>query len=180
MTYGWAKLTGEYLASFAQEAGIKVFVFRPFSGYGADQDLDYPFPAFVKRAAEHQDPFEIWGDGNQTRDFIHIDDIAAAVWTAVTDSSDRIYRHCNPCNLCTGRETSFNELAVLMTRAAGYEPTLRHRLEMPQGVKYRHGDPGRMFEFYKPKITLGESIEILVSRAAHRGSQETVSRRSPS
>jgi nucleoside-diphosphate-sugar epimerase len=43
LTYGWAKLTGEYLAQFLE--GTNLFVFRPFSGYGSDQDSDYPFPA---------------------------------------------------------------------------------------------------------------------------------------
>jgi len=43
-TYGWAKLTGERLVRHAQEKGHRVFVVRPFSGYGEDQPLDYPFP----------------------------------------------------------------------------------------------------------------------------------------
>lgn len=163
MTYGWAKLTGEYLASFARDAGIKVFVFRPFSGYGFDQDLSYPFPAFVKRALERQDPFEIWGDGNQTRDFIHVDDICEAVWAAVTDLSDSAFSHCNACNLCTGRETSFNELAALVTQAAGYEPEYCYLLGKPQGVRYRHGDPNLMFKFYRPQIPLERGIQTAIS-----------------
>jgi nucleoside-diphosphate-sugar epimerase len=63
MTYGWAKLTGEYLAKFAKENyGLRVYTFRPFSGYGADQDLSYPFPSFIQRAKAQLDPFEIWGE----------------------------------------------------------------------------------------------------------------------
>ncbi|HVT12592.1 MAG TPA: NAD(P)-dependent oxidoreductase [Fimbriimonadaceae bacterium] len=171
MTYGWVKLTGEYLASFAKEAGIKVFVFRPFSGYGADQDLDYPFPAFIKRAIERQDPFEIWGDGTQTRDFIHVDDIVRAVWAVVTDPADDIFRDCNPCNLCTGRETSFNELAKLVTRTVGYEPEIRHLRNMPQGVRYRHGNPERMLRFFKPRISLEEGIRQAIQSKRIRGSE---------
>ena len=53
MTYGASKLIGEYLASFAQN----VHIFRPFSGYGTDQDLSYPFPMYVKRAMERANPF---------------------------------------------------------------------------------------------------------------------------
>ena len=45
MTYGWAKLTGEFLAGFAvAKYGVDVAIFRPFSGYGEDQDRTYPFP----------------------------------------------------------------------------------------------------------------------------------------
>ncbi len=50
MVYGWSKITGEMLAGYARAEGVKVHVFRPFSGYGDDQDLCYPFPAFVGRA----------------------------------------------------------------------------------------------------------------------------------
>ena len=49
MTYGWAKLTCEYLGKIAFEKyGIKSVCYRPFSGYGEDQDLNYPFQAFAK------------------------------------------------------------------------------------------------------------------------------------
>ena len=74
LTYGWSKLTGEYLAKFVQEAGIPVHIFRPFSGYGTDQSLDYPFPSYIKRAKDRMDPFDIWGDGEQTRSFLYIDE----------------------------------------------------------------------------------------------------------
>ena len=56
-TYGWAKLSGEYLAMFAKQYGKKVHVFRPFSGYGETQDLDYPFPSFIKRIKEKHESF---------------------------------------------------------------------------------------------------------------------------
>jgi len=46
-TYGWTKLTGEILAQFARKQGIDVYVFRPFSGYGEDQDLTYPFQVLL-------------------------------------------------------------------------------------------------------------------------------------
>ena len=76
--YGWAKLTGEHLAARARDEGVAVTVVRPFSGYGEDQDDCYPFPAFIDRALRREDPFLIWGNGDQVRDFIHIDDIVEA------------------------------------------------------------------------------------------------------
>ena len=63
-TYGWVKLTGELLADYVNKTtNTKVHVFRPFSGYGEDQDLTYPFPSFVKRIRDKVDTFEIWGNG---------------------------------------------------------------------------------------------------------------------
>ena len=57
MTYGWSKLTGEYLAKIAAEHyGLSVTCIRPFSGYGEDQDLSYPIPAIAARAARKKNP----------------------------------------------------------------------------------------------------------------------------
>ena len=51
LTYGWSKLTGEYLALLTHQMhGHHITCYRPFSGYGEDQDMSYPFPAVLKRA----------------------------------------------------------------------------------------------------------------------------------
>ncbi len=53
MTYGWSKLTGEFLAQIAaKHYGVPVVCIRPFSGYGEDQELSYPVPAIAARAAK--------------------------------------------------------------------------------------------------------------------------------
>ena len=60
MSYGWSKLTHEYLAKLAYEKhGLKSVVYRPFSGYGEDQDDSYPFPSICKRAIENYGKPEI-------------------------------------------------------------------------------------------------------------------------
>jgi nucleoside-diphosphate-sugar epimerase len=153
LTYGWSKLTGEYLAQFAQEAGIKVNVFRPFSGYGTDQDLSYPFPSFMDRAKKKLNPFQIWGDGEQVRDFIHILDIVNAVDEAIKQDV------VGPINLGWGRPTSFNELCEIATAVAKYSPDVEHLKTKPIGVYYRVCDPSKMVSFYTPRITLEDGIK---------------------
>lgn len=152
-TYGWAKLTGEILAAHAQDAGLRVHVFRPFSGYGEDQDKDYPFPAFAERARTRQDPFEVWGNGCQVRDFIHIDDIVEATLTAIDQDVP------GPVNLCSGYGIAFNDLARRFMTAAGYNAMIKHSTQMPVGVRYRVGDPTKMESFYVPKIDLRDGIK---------------------
>lgn len=152
LSYGWAKLTGEMLARHARAKGLVVHVYRPFSGYGSDQALDYPFPSFIDRAKRKADPFEIWGDGTQVRDFIHIDDIIEATFVGCA-------RGVETSNLCQGRATSFNELAEIVSAIGGYKPTLKHLEAEPTGVHYRVGDPTYMSSFYTPKISLEEGIE---------------------
>ena len=151
-TYGWAKLSGEILAKYAQEAGLRVHVFRPQSGYGEDQSLDYPFPSFIKRGVEKANPFKIWGSGNQVRDFIHMEDVVAATLEAVKQDIQ------GPVNLGLGRPTSFNELANLVSSECGYSPKIEHIIGAPEGVQYRCSDPTKMLSFYTPKISIEEGI----------------------
>lgn len=153
MTYGWAKLTGEMLARHAEAEGLRVHVFRPFSGYGEDQDVGYPFGAFRDRARAKADPFEVWGTGRQVRDWIHIDDVVAATLAAVEQDVR------GPVNLCTGQPTSFLALADMFTKEAGYRPQITPLSDKPVGVQYRVGDPTRMLEFYTPRVSLEEGIK---------------------
>jgi len=152
MTYGASKLLGEYLASFVEN----VHIFRPFSGYGTDQDLNYPFPMYIRRALDVADPFEVWGPGTQTRDFIHIEDIVNAVMVAVEEGIT------GPINLGWGRSTSFLELAQMCMDAVGYKGEIVTRPEKPVGCMHRVSDNTKMLSFYTPKITLEEGIDRAV------------------
>lgn len=154
MTYGWAKLTGEFLMEYLRKEGIPVSIFRPFSGYGTNQSLDYPFPSFIKRALDKVEKFEIWGTGEQVRDFIHIRDIVDAVTVAVEAEID------GPVNLGSGVGTSFNELAEFVCKIARVEPEFVHLEAAPVGVMYRVADVTQMSSFYTPKISLQEGIEM--------------------
>ena len=157
-TYGWAKLVGERMALEAEAEGLRVHVFRPFSGYASDQDTSYPFGAYVERARRRADPFAVWGDGEQVRDFIHISDVIGATMAAV----EQDYR--GPLNLCTGRPTTFNVLAELVTSTAGYSPTIEHDRTKPEGVRYRVGDPTEMSKVWEPRVSLEDGVRSALRR----------------
>jgi nucleoside-diphosphate-sugar epimerase len=152
LTYGWAKLTGEYCLQFLEAEGIKVNVFRPFSGYGTDQDLDYPFPSYIHRAKNLMNPFDIWGDGTQVRDFIHMQDIIDAVDEAIKQDIR------GAVNLGSGVATTFNHLQEIVCGIQGYTPEVNHIVDAPKGVMYRVCKPTKMLSFYKPKINIYDGI----------------------
>jgi nucleoside-diphosphate-sugar epimerase len=158
--YGWVKLTGERLACLARREGVPVTVVRPFSGYGEHQDIDYPFGAFADRARNREDPFTIWGDGYQARDFVHVDDVVDAT-LAVAESGTE-----EPVNIGWGEPVTMMELAQRFTSAAGYTPGFKLKTTAPAGVSYRVADPARMRKFYQPRVTLDEGI-----RRALRGAE---------
>ena len=152
--YGWAKLTGERLAEDARKNGLAVSVVRPFSGYGEDQSLDYPFPSIVARASAGD--LSVWGPPGQTRDWIHISDIIAGSLAVVESATE------DPVNLCTGRGVEMGDLAMLIAETAGvategWRPIYDE--SKPTGVYHRVGDPTRFNQYYTPKVTLEEGIE---------------------
>ena len=154
-TYGWAKLTGEMLCEHLRREGLTVTVLRPFSGYGEDQSLEYPFPSCMERAGRKADPVTIWGSALTTRDWIHIDDIVEA---SLLMAKDRMSININ---LSTGRPTTFMELFNLVARQVGYKPLVEVDEGAPKGVAYRVGNPALLNSLgYKPKVTL----EVGVSR----------------
>ena len=158
--YGWCKLTGEMQAQLVRAEGVPITVLRPLSGYGQDQDPTYPFRAFIDRALARSDPFEVWGDGQQVRDFIHVEDVVAGTLAAVEADVDVV-------NLCSGVPTSFVDLAELVCASARYVPELAFELGAPQGVRYRVGDPTLMRTFYKLRVGLEEGVaRALAARMA--------------
>lgn len=151
--YGWCKTTGERMSVNARAAGLPVTVVRPFSGYGEDQDERWPFGAFAARARRREDPFIVWGDGTQVRDWIHVDDLVAGALSLVDNAVD------GPVNLCTGVGTSMRDLVTLMCAAAGYSPTIELRPDKPTGVAYRVGDPTLLQRWYTPTIDIATGVK---------------------
>ena len=138
MSYGWAKLTVEYLARLAYEKnGLKSVCYRPFSGYGEDQDDTYPFPGICKRALAHkgQPELSVWGTGDQMRDFIHVEDCVDGVFATMDNIENG-----DALNLSTGIYTSFKEFAAMAASACGYSPDIVGLSEKPEGVFARGGD----------------------------------------
>jgi GDP-L-fucose synthase len=138
MSYGWAKLTCEYLAHLAYERyGLKSCSYRPFSGYGEDQDDHYPFPSICKRVIKNEGAAQInvWGSGQQMRDFIHIEDCITGVLVTIDkiDNGDAV-------NLSTGIFTSFIKFARQAANLVGYAPEVVGTSTKPEGVFARAGD----------------------------------------
>jgi UDP-glucose 4-epimerase len=164
MTYGWSKLTGEYLARVAAKYyGVHVACVRPFSGYGGDQDNSYPVPAIARRAAMREDPLVVWGTGEQGRDFVHIDDCVEAMFLALAQISDG-----SGVNIGSGQLTTFKELAQLFAELAGYAPVVRPLVDKPMGVHARYADTAEMERRleWRPTISLRDGMARVLAAQA--------------
>ncbi len=111
--YGWAKLASESLLfGAAQSSRLTTLSLRYFNVYGARQDPLSPYSGVLSifwRQMASNKPLLIFGNGEQTRDFIHVTDVAEAnVLAATSEQSES-----NVLNICTGRAISLNEVVTV-------------------------------------------------------------------
>lgn len=166
MTYGWSKLTGEYLAHIAAKYyGVSVTCIRPFSGYGEDQDLTYPIPAIAARIARRENPVEVWGTGKQGRDFVHIDDVLDCIMVGMEKVTDG-----SAFNIGRGQLTSFIEIIHTLCEIAGYEPEIKQLLDKPVGVHSRYCNMDYVKDRlgWEAKIGLKEGMTRIYNAALER------------
>jgi len=159
LSYGWAKLNNEYLAFLAfQKHGIKNTIFRPFSGYGSDQDLNYPFPSIVKRAMNHKSKknFIVWGSGNQMRDFIHIKDVIRGSLLIT-----KKVKNGKSVNLSSGKFLSFISLSKKILKVLGKKNLkVVGNSTKPEGVFARGGSRSLQKKYgFEPKVSIEQGIK---------------------
>lgn len=163
MTYGFAKLAGEYLAKFATEKyDLPVTIYRPFSGYGEDQDLSYPLPALVKRIVDGENPVTVWGSGNQTRDWIFIEDIVSCVLAT--------WQEGGVFNIGTGVGVPFSILAGAICHVLGRDTIqIQNDPTKPEGVFCRVCDPYKMEQHFKPQVPLRMGLKKVAAALTRAG-----------
>lgn len=158
--YGWEKLATEKMCeAYNKDYGLKVRVLRyhnifgPYSSYGVKGKA--PMMLIYKAINHPNPPFEIWGDGLQTRSFCYIDD--AIEGTLLRMRSD----YLEPLNIGSDRLVTINELARIVIAVSGKDITPLYDLEKPQGVRGRNADLTLAKETlgWEPKITLEEGIK---------------------
>jgi GDP-D-mannose 3',5'-epimerase len=161
--YGWEKLFTEELCRYYRrdykfETRIVRFhnVYGPLGTYAGGKEKA---PAAISRKvalAEDGGEIEIWGDGEQTRSFMYIDDcVEGLVRLMASDYHD-------PLNLGTDRLVSINGLVDLITAIAGKRLVKRHDVNKPQGVRGRNSDNTRLLRtlHWEPGISLETGLEI--------------------
>lgn len=159
--YGTEKLFMEEMCKYYQEDyGFQTRVVRFHNVYGELGTYEggkEKAPAAICRKlalAADGDEIEVWGDGHQTRSFMHVDDCIEGIYRIM--NSD--YPH--PLNLGTDELVTVNQLVDLVAEIAGKGITKRHDLSKPQGVRGRNSDNSRLREAlgWEPQIPLIEGL----------------------
>lgn len=158
--YGWIKRNGEFLAvTTSRKYGVSVACARPFSGYGPDQDQNYPVPSIAARAAKKEDPLIVWGSGEQARDFVYIDDLVSALQIIIEKISDG-----SGVNIGSGSATTFNALAKMLADIKGYNPAIKPLPDKPEGAKCLHADNTKLKSLgWKQTVPLKEGLTRMLA-----------------
>jgi nucleoside-diphosphate-sugar epimerase len=156
--YGWAKLMGELqLRAFWKQFGISGIACRIFTAYGERENESHAVIALIAKAAARLDPFPIWGDGLQTRNFTYVADTVTgmALAGAILDGFDVI-------NIGTENHHTVLELTEEIFRCMDWRPrTIRRELDRPVGVKSRAADVSKCRDRlgWVPSHSLRESVQ---------------------
>lgn len=154
--YGWAKLMGELtLRSYWQEYGMRSACCRYFTVYGPRGIEGHAIMAMIARAFVKQDPFEIWGDGTQIRNWTYIDDIVNGTLLAAERIDDG-----SAVNLGTMERIRVIDAAREVLRLAKYDPTIKLLEQMPTGPINRVADNSRARELlgWIPQVRFADGI----------------------
>ena len=160
--YALAKLTGEYYGQlFSELYGLETVALRYFNVYGPRQDprSDYAavIPKFIHRLANHESPV-IYGDGEQTRDFVFVRDVVSANIRAMQGGARGIF------NVASGVQTSVNDLADTLCHLFRYPHKPVHEPGRAGEVKYSVADISRaMTAFgYRPDYSLERGLRAML------------------
>jgi len=162
--YGWEKLFSERMCRhFLEDFGLQTRVARFHNVYGPHGTFDggrEKAPAAIcrkvveaKLAGKHE--IEIWGDGEQRRSFMYIDDCVSGI-IKITNGSNS-----EPVNLGSEELVSINQLVSMIEQIAGIKLQKTYLLTAPQGVRGRNSDNSTLREIYnwEPKVSLMDGLE---------------------
>ena len=155
----WMKRYAEIVCNhFNNITDTKFSIIRTTAMYGPHDnfnDRGHVIPQLIMKADSGMNPFEIWGDGTQVRDFTYVDDVMDALLLVTEKSNGRAY------NVATGIPTTVTELVETITDIYGYKPEFKYDLTKPIMVSKRVVDVSKIYEElnWKTKHTLREGLE---------------------
>ena len=156
--YGWAKLMSEVqMNAFKKQFGLKGCPVRFVTAYGPRENETHAIIAFIYKAVEKMDPYEIWGNGQQERDFTYVEDIVDGTVLCAEKISDM-----TPINLGTGVRYKMVDVAQMVFEILGWTPEkISFDTSKPTGAVSRALDNSLAKELlgWEPRFSLREGLK---------------------
>jgi UDP-glucose 4-epimerase len=155
--YGWAKLMGEMaLHAYWKQYGLKSVSCRLFTAYGERENETHAVIALIAKAFIKMDPYEIWGDGQQDRNFTYVGDIVAGMIRAAENIQDS-----SAVNIGTAEHIKIIDAARMIFSETGFTPkSIAFDTSKPVGVFSRAADLKRTRELlgWEPQTSFKEGL----------------------
>ncbi len=159
--YGWMRRYLERLAEFAgSKSKMKIAIVRPCAVYGPWDNFDlsscHVIPALIKKAIEKLDPYEVWGSGEEVRDFLHVSDLARGCLSVMEKG-----KSCDPINIASGKAVKINEIVNIILRATQYEKAkIVFNNSKPTNIPIRMMDTKKAKDLlrFEPQISLEKGL----------------------
>ncbi|MCK4389153.1 MAG: NAD-dependent epimerase/dehydratase family protein [Desulfobacterales bacterium] len=154
--YGVSKLAGEHLTwLYFKNFGIPTVSLRYFTVYGARQRPDMAFHRFFRWALEDQ-PIKVYGDGKQSRDFTHVDDIVEANWLGFENAlPGEVF------NIGGGSRITVNEVIKIIGEIVDRELKVEYQATQKGDVRHTMAEITKAEEKlgYKPKVSIQDGLQ---------------------
>ena len=155
--YGWAKLMGEMtLRAYWKQYGMKSVSCRLFTAYGERENETHAVIAFIAKAFVKMDPYEIWGNGKQDRNFTYVSDIVEGMIHAAEKVED-----ASAVNIGTAEHIKIIDAVKLTFAETGFAPqSIAFDTSKPVGVFSRAADLTRTRELlhWEPQTSFAEGL----------------------
>jgi len=155
--YGWAKLMGELtLKAYHKEFGMRTASCRYFTVYGPRGVENHAVIAMIAKAFIGQNPFEVWGDGTQVRNWTYIDDIVRGTILAAETIDDG-----TAVNLGTMERVRVIDAVKMVLEYTGHKAEIVFRPDMPTGPLNRVADNSLARELlgWEPQVPFREGLK---------------------
>ncbi|MEA2939448.1 MAG: GDP-L-fucose synthase [Alphaproteobacteria bacterium] len=163
--YGWMRRYLERMAEFvASRSAVQVALVRPTAIYGRYDnfrpDTSHVIPALVRKAVDKMNPFEVWGTGEEVRDFLHVEDLARGCLLTMEK-----HAVCDPVNIGYGAGVTVRRLVEIILGAAGHGGAeVRFDAAKPTTIPVRVVDTSKAKRLlgFTPAIALEDGLRDLV------------------
>lgn len=176
LEYGWAKLMGEMaLYAYHKEYGMNCSICRIFTAYGERENETHAVIALISKAFIGMDPYEIWGSGEQDRNFTYVGDIVNGLILAAENIKD-----ATPVNLGTSEHIKIKTVAEMIFEYMKFKPTsIFFDRSKPEGVFSRAADLSRAKNLlgWSPKVSFEEGLKRTIDWYITDRSKEEVASR---
>ena len=162
--YATAKIAGiEMCKAYRKQWGSNFISVMPCNLYGPNDNFNIPgshvLPAFIRRFHDAKmlgtSSVEIWGDGTPLREFMHVDDVADALYFLMQEYDSPLH-----INVGSGYDVPIKFLAKMISDIVGYDGEIQYNREYPNGTPKKLLDSSKLNELgWTPKISLEEGIK---------------------